>query len=200
MRTEISPFTGEYYKLIDYGQTSLFSRCRKHKDEITKAETEDGWKGLYKDGMLSKCKTFLKPTYFGNHVRNVGAIKNTYEVVGDHGVFTYEISRIPQYKNAMRALKETMDLILSDEMDVNVNWNHHGSKTRGKNIKQSVMEEYEKKRKQRILDEQKKKKVGSIKLCNYLVFTGYFECRKNGTMRCRKSAFPMKTPVRRRLL
>lgn len=158
LRTEISPYTGEYYKLIEYGQRTLCSRCSKSKDEITKAETEDGWKGLYKDGMLSKCKTFLKPTYFGNHIRNVGAIKNTYEIVGDHGVFTYEISRIPQYKNAMRALKETMDLILSDEMDVNVNWNHHSSKTRGKNIKQSVMEEYENKRKQRILDEQKKKK------------------------------------------
>lgn len=73
-------------------------------------------------------------------------------------MFTYEISRIPQYKSAMRALKETMDLILSDELDSNVDWNHAGAKTRGKNLKQSVMEEYERKRKDRILAEQKKKK------------------------------------------
>ncbi len=160
LRTETSPYCGEYYKLIEYGNaSSICSMCSKPRDEITMADTEDGWKGLYKDGVLSKCKTFLKPTHFGNQVRNVGAIKNTYEVVGDHGVFSYEISKIPQYRNAIRALKETMDLILSDEMDTNVNWNHSSSKTRGKNIKQNVMEEYERKRKQRILDEQKRKKV-----------------------------------------
>lgn len=79
-------------------------------------------------------------------------------MVGDHGVFSYEISRIPAYKGAIKALFETMELILTDEADHNIDWNHASSKTRGKNVKKSVMEEYERKRKERILAEQKKKK------------------------------------------
>jgi hypothetical protein len=53
LRTEISPYTGEYYKLVDYGGSNKCGRCRTSKDEITKAETDVGWKGLYKDGKIN---------------------------------------------------------------------------------------------------------------------------------------------------
>ena len=172
LRTEISPYTGEYYKIIDYG-TKKCCNCVASKDEITKEETEDGWKGLFKDGLLTKCKTFLKPSYIANQVRNIGAIKYTFEVVGDHGIYSYELSKIPAYKKAMLALQETVEAIMADELDGDVDWNHRYSRTKGKNLKKSVVEEYERKRKQRIIDEQKKKKVYflmmGVSVCVYVM-------------------------------
>jgi hypothetical protein len=157
LRTESSPFTGEYYKIIDYGSQRC---CFGHKDEITKEDTEAGWKGLYRDGLLTKCKTFLKPALLPNgSTRNAGAIKHTHEVISDHAVSTYEISKIPSYRTAILALQETMDLILQDEMDPNINWNHYNNKTGSGALAKGKMEAYEKNRKERIMANQKVKKV-----------------------------------------
>lgn len=115
LRQETAPFTGEYQLYLrdkDEIPTDCCSCCDYDSvTKLTELEVEEGW--LVEDETVDKkyvvkVKKWKKKTITDDGFeRKVGETKRTYEIILDHGCNSYDVSRIPTYRMAMKALSES---------------------------------------------------------------------------------------------
>lgn len=116
-RQEISPFSGPYYKYLKdktAPELGCFHRCFRSDDiKFTNQEIKEGWKAMHDGNYISKVKVWRKQTKIRGVIKDKGSKKSTYEVIGDHGCYSYHLIKIPAYKMIMEALQQGIRAIKS---------------------------------------------------------------------------------------
>jgi hypothetical protein len=115
LRQEIAPFSGPYYKYLkdktepDHG---CFYRCLVNDDtKFTKQEVKEGWKAMHDGNYISKVKVWRKQTKIRGVIKDKNSKKSTYEVIDDHGCYSYHLVKIPAYKMIMEALQQGLKAV-----------------------------------------------------------------------------------------
>eukprot|EP01041_Mallomonas_annulata_P004298 gene4298-8544_t len=126
LRREMAPYTEVYYKYIKptnevlSGCAKFLNRFYKSKTVLGQAEEAMGWAIVEQDDWIVKIKKWtedVKIDGLGTYIK--GTYKRTFEVVSDHGCFSYALDRIPAYTQAVKGLRDNINDYNFDETDPN---------------------------------------------------------------------------------
>ena len=100
LRAESAPFTGDYFQFLgsEFDKSKRMMRClgflkKFVAPDLTEEEMQHGWRVSYHGPYKVKVCQWEKATRVAGVARPAGSVKRTYEMISDHGCWSYQLHR-----------------------------------------------------------------------------------------------------------